>query len=91
MDGACIKGVVGNVSHNQNLFVLKTGRNDLVQSPRVLGSFPRVLELKMGVLGLRFYLACKTSFIYNPGSLSGKSPRLTWTLIKYCCLNFSGP
>ena len=31
--------------------------------PRVLGNFSRVLKLKMSVLGLGFYLACKTRFI----------------------------
>ena len=56
-------GEAGNHSHGQNLFGLKTGRNDQVRSPRVLGSFPGVLELKIGVLGLGFYLACKTRFI----------------------------
>ena len=60
---ACMKGVAGNVSHGQNPIGLNTGRNNPVRSPRVLGSFPRVLELKMGVLGLRFYLARKTRFI----------------------------
>ena len=63
LGGTCIKGVAGNVSHSQNPFGLKMGRNDPVRSPRVLGSFPRVLELKMGVLGLGFYLAHKTRFI----------------------------
>ena len=47
------------VSHGQNPIGLKMGRNDPIRSPRVLGSFPRVLELKMGVLGLGFYLAHK--------------------------------
>ena len=31
--------------------------------PQVLGNFSRVLKLKMSVLGLGFYLACKTRFI----------------------------
>ena len=61
--GACIKGVAGNVSHDQNPFSLKTGRNDPVRGPHVLGNFSRVLEMKMSVLGLGFYLARKTKFI----------------------------
>ena len=63
LGGVCIKGVAENFSHGQNPFGLKTGRNDPVRSPRVLGSFPKVLELKMGVLGLGFYLESKTRFI----------------------------
>ena len=42
---------------------LENELNDPVRSPRVLGGFPRVLELKMGVLGLGFYLAHKSRFI----------------------------
>ena len=61
--GACSKVVAENVSHGQNPFGLKTVQNDLVQGPQVLGNFSRVLELKMSVLGLRFYLAGKTRFI----------------------------
>ena len=57
LGGGCIKGVAGNVSHSQNPFGLKTVRNDPVRSPLVLLSFSRVLELKMGVLGLGFYLS----------------------------------
>ena len=59
----CSKGVAGNVSHGQNPFGLKTVQNDLVRGPQVLGNFSRVLELKMSVLGLGFYLARKTRFI----------------------------
>ena len=62
-DGACIKGVAGNVSHGQNQFGLKTGQNDPVRGPQVLGNFYRVLELKMSDLRLGFYLARKTRFI----------------------------
>ena len=69
----CIKGVAENVSHGQNLFGLKTGQNDPIQCPQVLGNFSRVFELKMSVLGLGFYLARKTRFIYSLGSLSGKN------------------
>ena len=53
----------GNVSLDQNPFGLKTGQNDPVRGPQVLGNFSRVLELKMSVLGLGFYLARKTRFI----------------------------
>ena len=60
---ACSKVVAGNVSHGQNPFGLKTVQNDPVQGPSILGNFSRVLELKMSVLGLGFYLAQKTSFI----------------------------
>ena len=31
--------------------------------PRVLRNFSMVLKLKMSVLGIRFYLACKNRFI----------------------------
>ena len=41
----------------------ETGQYDLVRGPQVLGNFSRVLELKMSVWGLGFYLACKTRFI----------------------------
>ena len=41
----------------------KMGRNDLVRCSWFWGVFSRVLELKMGVLGLGFYLALKTRFI----------------------------
>ena len=63
MAGVCSKGVAGNVSHGQNPFGLKTVQNDPVRGPQVLENFSRVLELKMSVLGLGFYLACKTRFI----------------------------
>ena len=63
MARACSKGVAGNVSHDQNPFGLKTVQNYPIRGPQVLGNFSRVLELKMSVLGLRFYLACKTRFI----------------------------
>ena len=59
----CSKGVAGDASHGQNPFGLKMVQNDLVQGPHVLGNFSRVLEVKMSVLGLGFYLACKTKFI----------------------------
>ena len=36
---ACIKEVVGRVSHCQNPFGLKTGRNNPVRGPQVLGNF----------------------------------------------------
>ena len=55
--------VAGIVFHGQNSIGLKTGRNDPVRGPLVLGNFSRVLELKMSVLGLGFYLARKTRFI----------------------------
>ena len=61
--GACNKEVAGNVSHGKNLFGLKTVQNDPVWGPQVCGNFSRVLELKMSVLGLGFYLARKTRFI----------------------------
>ena len=53
----------GNVFHGQNPFGLKTGRNDPIRGPQVLGNFSKVLELKMSVLGLGFYLVWKTRFI----------------------------
>ena len=53
----CSKGVARNVSHGQNPFGLKTVQNDPVRGPQVLENFSRVLELKMSVLGLGFYLA----------------------------------
>ena len=59
----CARVMAGIVSHGQNPIGLKTGRNDPVRGSRILGSFSRVLELKMSVLGLRFYLAGKTMFI----------------------------
>ena len=62
MAGACSKGVAGDASHGQNPFGLKMGRNDPVQCSWSWGVFSRVLELKMSVLGLGFYLACKTRF-----------------------------
>ena len=37
--------------------------NCLTWCSRFWRVFPRVLELKMGVLGLGFHLACKTMFI----------------------------
>ena len=52
LGGACIKGVAGNVSHGQNSFGLKTGRNDPIRDPQVLRNFSRVLEMKISVLGL---------------------------------------
>ena len=55
--------MIGNVSHDQNPFGLKIVQNDPVRGPQVLGNFSRVLELKMSVLGLGFYLARKTRFI----------------------------
>ena len=63
LGGACNKGVARNTSHGKNPIGLKMGRKDPFRSPRVFGSFPRVLELKMGVLGLGFYLESKTRFI----------------------------
>ena len=60
------------VSHGQNPIGLKTGRNDLVRSPRVFRSFPRVLELKMGVLGLGFYLARKLGLYRAQGRFQVK-------------------
>ena len=44
----------------------------------------------MGVLGIGFYFARIIRFIWSLGSLSGKNPRLIWTLLKHCCLNFPG-
>ena len=61
--GMCSKVVAGNVSHGQNPFGLKTVQNDPVRGPQVLGNFSKVLELKMSVLGLGFYLERKTRFI----------------------------
>ena len=61
--GACARVVVGIVSHGQNPIYLKTGQNDPVRGPQVLENFSRVLELKMSVLGLGFYLARKTRFM----------------------------
>ena len=61
--GVCSKGVAGDASHSQNPFGLKMGRNDPVRCSRSWGVFSRVLELKMNVLGLGFYLAPKTRFI----------------------------
>ena len=55
--------VAGNVPHGKNPFGLKMVQNDPVQGPRVLGNLSRVLELKISVLGLGFYLARKTRFI----------------------------
>ena len=63
MVGVCIKGADGNVSHGQNPFGLKTVQNDPLRGSQVLGNFSRVLELKMSVFWLGFYLACKTRFI----------------------------
>ena len=60
---ACNKGMAGNVSHGQNPFGLKTGRNDPIRTPQVLRNFCRVFVQKMSVLALSFYLACKTRFI----------------------------
>ena len=74
LGGACIKGVAGNLSQFQNPFGLKTGRNDPVRGPYVLGSFPRVLELKMSVLGLRFYLARKTRLYRAQDLFQVKTP-----------------
>ena len=74
LGGVWIKEVAGNFSHGQNPFGLKTGRNDLIRSPRVLGSFPRVLVLKMGVLGLGFYLARKTRLYRAQGRFQVKTP-----------------
>ena len=88
---ACSKGVAGDASHGQNPFGLKMGRNDLLRCSRSWEVFSRVLELKMSVLGLGFYLACKTRFILSLGSFSSKNHGLTWTLLKYCCLNSPGP
>ena len=59
----CSKVVAGNVPHGQDLFGLKIVQNDPVRVPQVLGNFSRVLELKMSVLELGFYLANKTRFI----------------------------
>ena len=61
--GARAMVVAGIVSHDQNSIDLKKGRNDPIRGPQVLGNFSRVLELKMSVLGLGFYLAGKTRFI----------------------------
>ena len=58
----------------KTLFGLKTGQNDPIRGPQVLGNFFRVLELKMSVLGLGFYLARKTRFIWSLWSFSGKNP-----------------
>ena len=51
--------LAGSVSHGQNPFGLKMVQNDPVRGPQVLENFSRVLELKMSVLGLGFYLAHK--------------------------------
>ena len=53
----------------------KNGSKRPSSGPRVLGNFSRVLKLKMSVLGLGFYLECKTRLIYSLGSFSGKKPR----------------
>ena len=71
------------VSHGQNPIGIKTSHNDLIRGPQILGNFSRVLELKMSVLWLGFYLALKNRFIYSLGSFSSKNPGLTWTLLKY--------
>ena len=42
---------------------LENGSKLPSSGPRVLGNISRVLKLKMSVLGLGFYLACKTRFI----------------------------
>ena len=52
-----------NRLHGQNPIGLKTGQNDLVRGPLSWGVFSKVLELKMSVLGLGFYLTRKTRFI----------------------------
>ena len=59
----CSKGVAGIASHGQNPFGLKVVQNDSVRGPQVLENFSMVLELKMSVLGLGFYLERKTRFI----------------------------
>ena len=56
-------GVAGIASHGQNPFGLKMVQKDPVWVHRFFGEFYRVLEFKMSVLGLGFYLACKTMFI----------------------------
>ena len=56
-------GVAGIASHGQNPFGLKAVQNYLVRGPQVLEKFSRVLELKMSVLRLGFYLARKNMFI----------------------------
>ena len=43
--------------------LVKMGRNDPVRCSWFWGVFSKVLELKMSVLGLRFYLTRKTMFI----------------------------
>ena len=63
LDGAFSKGVAGITSHGQNPFGLKAIQNDPIRGPQVLENFSRVLELKMSVLGLGFYLASKTRFL----------------------------
>ena len=60
---ACARVVAGDASHGQNPFGLQIGQNDLVRCSRFWGVFSRALELKMGVMGLGFYLARKTKFI----------------------------
>ena len=60
---ACARVVAGDASHGQNPFGLQMDQNDPIRCSRFLGVFSRALELKMSVLGLGFYLACKTMFI----------------------------
>ena len=60
---ACARVVAGDASHDQNPFGLQIGQNDPVRCSRFWGVFSRALDLKMGVMGLGFYLACKTKFI----------------------------
>ena len=44
--GACARVVVGDTSHDQNLFGLQMGQNDPVRCSRFWGVFSRALELK---------------------------------------------
>ena len=57
------RGMAGDASHGKNLFGLEMDRNNPIGCSRSWGVFSRVLELKICVLGLGFYLARKTRFI----------------------------
>ena len=55
-----------------------------------LRSFSRVFGAQSECLGLEFPLARKARYISGLGSLSGKTLKTAWTLLKHCCLNLPG-
>ena len=53
-------------------------------------SFSRVFGAQSECLGLGFPLERKDRYIYSLGSLSGKTLKTAWTLLKHCRFNLPG-